>query len=79
MAELIDYQELAPSQIAELHEDSEVWIHDNGTFQDIKLGAKAATLLFDFLLRHQERLLHHQGYTEAEIKHARELQETGFP
>lgn len=60
MAELIDAQELSTSQMAELHEGGEVWIHDNGTAQDIKLEAGPATLLFDFLLLHQDRLIRHR-------------------
>lgn len=60
MAELIDSVELDKSQMGELYEGGEVWIHDNGTFQDIKLDAKAATLLLDFLLLHQDRLIRHR-------------------
>ena len=60
MPELIDAVELAASQAAELFDGGVVWIHDNGTHQDIELDAKAATLLFDFLLLHQERLIRHR-------------------
>ncbi len=66
MAELIDSCELASSQSAELHEGGEIWIHDNGTFQDIKLDAKAATLLFDFLGLHYERLMRHRDAQSSE-------------
>ena len=59
MAELIDQQELAQTQYADLLEGGEVWIHDNATFQDIKLDAKAATKLLDFLLLHRDRLQRH--------------------
>ena len=64
MAELIDYVELATMQVAELHEGGIVWIHDNDTREDIKLDAIAATLLFDFLLLHQERLIRHRDAQE---------------
>src|SRR6266516_3976099 len=60
MAELIDSVELASSQSAELFEGGVIWLHDNATFQDIKLEAKAATLLFDFLGLHYERLIRHR-------------------
>lgn len=60
MAELIDEVELAENQAAELFEGGVLWIHDNGQIQDIELDAKAATLLFDFLLLHQERLIRHR-------------------
>ena len=60
MAELIDSVELATSQAAELYEGGVLWLHDNGTAQDIKLTARAATLLYDFLLLHQERLIRHR-------------------
>lgn len=56
MAALIDYEEISKDQYVELYEGGEVWIHDNSTFQDIKLDASAATKLFDFLLLHQDRL-----------------------
>ena len=59
MAELFDYVELAEMQVAELYEGGVIWLHDNGTQEDIRLDAKAATLLFDFLLLHQERLIRH--------------------
>lgn len=57
MAELIDDVELSPTQTADLREGSEVWIHDNGTAQDIKLDVKAAERLFDFLLKHAEQII----------------------
>lgn len=60
MAELIDHVELDESQEADIREGGEVWIHDNGTAQDIRLDAKAATLLIDFLLLHQDRLIRHR-------------------
>ncbi|MFL5624577.1 MAG: hypothetical protein ACJ788_03175 [Ktedonobacteraceae bacterium] len=60
MAELIDHVELDESQEADIREGGVVWIHDNGTAQDIKLDAKAAMLLFDFLLLHQGRLIRHR-------------------
>jgi len=56
MTELIDHVELDKSQEADIRKGGVVWIHDNGTAQDIKLDAKAATLLFDFLLLHAEQL-----------------------
>ncbi len=57
MAELIDHVELDESQEADIREGGEVWIHDNGTAQDIKLDAKSAERLFDFLLKHAERII----------------------
>jgi len=60
MAELIDHVELGESQEADIREGGVVWIHDNGMAQDIKLDAKAATLLIDFLLLHQDRLIRHR-------------------
>lgn len=61
MPELIDYQELAPSQEADIRSGCEVWIHDNGTGQDIKLDAKGAEKLYDFLLKHIERIIRQAG------------------
>src|SRR5204862_2226878 len=60
MTEFIDHVELDKSQEADIREGGVIWIHDNGTAQDIKLDAKAATLLFDFLLLHQDRLIRHR-------------------
>jgi hypothetical protein len=60
MSEFIDHLELSESQEADIREGGVIWIHDNGTAQDIRLDAKAATLLFDFLLLHQDRLIRHR-------------------
>ena len=70
MAELIDYVELDKRQEADIREGGVVWLHDNGTAQDIKLEALAATKLFDFLLLHQDRLTRHAKELEAEAKQA---------
>lgn len=47
-------------QVAEIYEGGMVRLHDNNAFQDIELTARAATLLFDFLLLHQEQLIRHR-------------------
>lgn len=65
MTELIDTVELAPHQTVDLRAGGEVWIHDNATFQDIKLEAGPATRLFDFLLLHQDRLNRHARLGDA--------------
>jgi len=57
MPELIDSCELDKQQSAELFEGGVIWLHDNGTAQDIKLDAKAAERLFDFLLKYAEQII----------------------
>lgn len=64
MAELIDKARLAPRTQVELFEGGKIRLTDevDDPFlcTSIELDAKAATLLFDFLLLHQERLIRHR-------------------
>jgi hypothetical protein len=59
MTELIDHIELSGWQEADIREGGVIWIHDNGTGQDIKLDARAATKLYDFLALHMDRIHRH--------------------
>ena len=59
MSELIDTQELTPTQAVDIYEGGVIWIHDNAIGQDIELDAIAATKLYDFLLLHMDRLHRH--------------------
>jgi hypothetical protein len=59
MSELIDRIELSGWQEADIREGGVIWLHDNGTGQDIRLDAKAATKLYDFLLLHMDRIYRH--------------------
>lgn len=58
MGKLFDFEEVGTHQVADI-QDGDVWIHDNALFQDIKLDAKAALKLLDFLTLHQEHLKKH--------------------
>lgn len=68
MNERIDVKALSVTQLAELFESGKVLL--TCTTEDpflptfIELDAKAATLLFDFLLLHQERLIRHRDAQE---------------
>jgi hypothetical protein len=61
MAALVDWMELSKGQRVELDEGGVMWIVQAlvpgaKAAQKIRLDAEAATVLFDFLLLHQEQL-----------------------
>jgi len=70
MAELIDKAQLAPRTQIELFEGGKILLTDESedpflpTF--IELEAGPATLLFDFLLLHQDQLIRHRDAKQAE-------------
>lgn len=69
MAELIDSMTLGPTQWAELYEGGKIIIRDDldDPFLQaiLTLEAGPATLLFDFLRLHQDRLIRHRDAKQA--------------
>ncbi len=53
---IIDCETLSNDQSVEVYEGGVIWLHDNGTGQDIELDAQAASKLYDFLLLHRDRI-----------------------
>lgn len=74
-AGMVDDEELGTHQTVDLREGGEIWIHDNATFQDIKLDAQAATQLMDFLLLHGDRLHRHAQEAQKIVEYNKAMDE----
>lgn len=57
MAALLDSAPISTTQRVELYDEGIIWIIDDEKHKEIKIDAAASTQLFDFLLRHQDRLI----------------------